>query len=68
MLARELHKSGFNRFKIKIIYVRLKYNIWAADLTEIRLLSSFNQNVKYLLCVIDVFNNAWFKPLKNKKS
>ena len=47
----------------KIVYVRLKYNIWTADLTEMRLLSSFNQNVNYLLCVIDIFNKyAWFKP------
>ena len=31
-------------------------------------LSSKNQNVKYLLCVIDVFAKyAWVKPLKDKK-
>ena len=32
------------------------------------MLSSKNRNVKYLLCVIDVFTKyAWFKPLKDKK-
>ena len=32
-------------------------------------LSSKNKNVKYLLCVIDVFTKyAWVKPLKYKKS
>ena len=30
--------------------------------------SSKNKNVKYLLCVIDVFTKyAWVKPLKDKK-
>ena len=31
-------------------------------------LSSKSKNVKYLLCVIDVFTKyAWVKPLKDKK-
>ena len=31
-------------------------------------LSSKNKNVKYLLCVIDIFTKfAWVKPLKDKK-
>ena len=31
-------------------------------------LSSNNKNVKYLLCVVDVFTKyAWAKPLKDKK-
>ena len=31
-------------------------------------MSSANKNVKYLLCVIDVFTKyAWVKPLKDKK-
>ena len=31
-------------------------------------MSSTNKNVKYLLCVIDVFTKyAWVKPLKDKK-
>ena len=42
--------------------------IWAAELSEMRSLSSKNKNVKYLLCVIDVFTKyAWLKPLKDKK-
>ena len=40
-----------------------------ADLAEMGLLSSKNQGVKYLLCVIDAFTKyAWFKPLKDKKN
>ena len=38
------------------------------DLVEMKLLSSKNKNVKYLLCVIDFFTKyAWIKPLKDKK-
>ena len=45
-----------------------KDNIWAADLAEMESLSSTNKNVKYLLCVIDVFTkDAWVKSLKDKK-
>ena len=39
-----------------------------ADLAEVESLSSKNKNVKYLLCIIDVFTRyAWVKPLKDKK-
>ena len=48
--------------------LRFKGNIWAADLAEMRPLSSENKNVKYLSCVINVFTKyAWAKPLKIKK-
>ena len=39
------------KFKRKNVYWR--YNIWAADLTEMESLSSFNRGVTYLSCVID---------------
>ena len=44
---------------------RFKGNISTADLPEMELLSSKNQKIKYLLCVIDVFiKYALVKPLK----
>ena len=47
--------------------MRFKDNIWATDLTEMGSLSSKNKNVKYFLCIIDVFTNyAWVKPLNDK--
>ena len=50
------------------MYVRLKYNLWAAVLVEIRSLSSKNGNIKHLLFVVDVFTKyAWVKPMKDKK-
>ena len=66
-LAEELHKPVIKKFKRRKVYARFKDNIWAADLAEMESLSSKNKNVKYLLCVIDVFTKyAWVKLLKNK--
>ena len=50
----ELRKSVMKKFKRKKVNVRFKDNIWAADLAEMESLSSKNESVKYLLCVIDV--------------
>ena len=48
--------------------LKIKGNIWAADLVEIQSLSSKNKNVKYLLCAVDVFSKyTWVKPLNDKK-
>ena len=54
-LAEELHKPIIKKTKRRKVYAIFKDNIWAADLTEMGLLSSSNKNVKYLLWVIDVF-------------
>ena len=54
-LTEELHKPVIKKFKRRKVYARFKDNIWAADLAETGSLSSNNENVKYLLCVIDVF-------------
>ena len=69
-LAQELHKLLIKTFRRGRVYARFKYyNIWAADLTEMRLLSSKNQGVKHLLCEIDFFTKYhWVKPLKDKRS
>ena len=67
-IAEELHKPVIKRFERRKVYARFKDNIWAADLAEMGSLSSKNKNVKYLLCVIDVFTKcAWVKPLKDNK-
>ena len=51
------------------VYSRFKDNICVPYLTGTRSLSSFDRNLKYLLCVIDVFTKySWVKPLKDKKA
>ena len=58
----------FEKVKRRKVYARFKENIWVADLAEMGLLSSKNQDVKYLFCVIDALTKyAWFKALKDKK-
>ena len=43
--------------------------MWAADLVEMGKFSKWNNGVRYLLMVIDVFSNfGWIEPLKNKKA
>ena len=54
-LLKELHKPVIKKFNRKKVYVRFTDNIWAADIAEIESLSSKNKNVKFLLCIIDVF-------------
>ena len=67
-LTEELHKPVIKKFKRRKVYARFKDNIWAVDLAEMGSLFSKNINVKYLLCVIDIFTKyAWIKPLKDKK-
>ena len=49
------------------MYAKFKDNIWAADLAEMRSLSSKNWGVKCLLCMIDVFMKyASVKPCEDK--
>ena len=66
--AEELHKPAIKKMKRRQFDARFKDKIWASDLAEMVSLSSKNENVKYLLYVIDVFTKyAWVKPLKHKK-
>ena len=66
--AEELHKPVIKKVERRKVYARFKNNIQEADLAEMESLSSKNKNVKYLLCVIDIFTEyAWVKSLKDKK-
>ena len=66
-LAEELHKPAVKHFvKRKVVVNRLD-QIWAADLVDMQSFAKENDNVKFLLCVIDIFSkNGWIIPLKNK--
>ena len=66
-LGDKLHKPVIKKFKRRKFYATLKENIWAVDFAKMESLSSKNENVKYSLCVIDVFTKyAWIKLLKDK--
>ena len=43
-------------------------NNWGVDLADMQLISKFNQEICFLLCVIDIFSKyAWAILLKEKK-
>ena len=56
VLAEELHKSIIGKFKKVTVHSPFINNIWGADLTDLQLISKFNQGIRYLLCVIDIFS------------
>ena len=65
-LAEEIHKPVIKNSRR--VYAGFKDKIWAADWAEMESLSSKNRNVKYLLCMIDVFTKyASVKPLVDRK-
>ena len=50
------------------MYSSFKDNVWGADLADMSLISKFNKEIKYLLCVIDLFSrHAWVIGIKDKK-
>ena len=68
-LADELHKPIIRKLKKRKIYSAFKDNIWAADLADMQLLSTYNKEITFLLCVIDIFSKyTWVVPLKDKKA
>ena len=60
-MAEEFHKPIIKKLKKRIVYSSFKDNIWGADLADMQLISKFNKETRFLLCVIDIV------PLKDKK-
>ena len=52
-LANELHKPIIKKFKERKVYSSYLDNIWGADLADMQLISKFNKEFRFLLCVID---------------
>ena len=54
-LAEELHKPIIRKFKRRELYSVFKDNMWAADLTDMQLISKFNKGFRFL-CAIDIYS------------
>ena len=55
------------KFRKSRVYVKGIDQIFAADLVDMQPFSRYNNGVKYLLTVIDIFSKyGWILPLKNK--
>ena len=67
-LANELHQPIDRKFEKRRVYSTFKDNIWSVDLADMQLLSKYNEGIRFLLCVIDIFSKyAWVVPSKDKK-
>ena len=67
-LAEELHKPVRRKFPKRKVFVKGIDDTWAADLVEMGSFEEWNEGVRYLLMVIDVFSKyGWIRTLKNKR-
>ena len=56
------------QFKKRTAYSTFKDDIWGAGAAYMQLISRFNEWIRFLLCVIDIYiKYAWVIPLKDKK-
>ncbi|XP_065640418.1 uncharacterized protein LOC136073016 [Hydra vulgaris] len=63
----ELHKPVVKHFRKRKVIANGINEIWAVDLVDMQSFSKFNDSIKYLLMVIDVFSNyGRIVPLKSK--
>ena len=66
-LADELHKPIVRKFEKRRVIVSDLDDTWTADLVDMQSFSKYNDGVKYLLMVLDVFSKyGWIVPLKSK--
>ena len=67
--AKEIHKTAQKNFKRRSVYAYYINDLWSADLVDVSNISEDNDNVKFLLNIIDVYSRySWSIPLKNKSS
>ena len=68
-LAEELHKPIITKFNKRKVHSPFIDNVWGVDLADMQLVSKFNKEFRFLLCVIDICSKyAWIVPLKDKKA
>ena len=56
ILAEELHQIIIRKFEKRKVYLSFIDNIWGADLADMQLMSKFNNVIRFLSCVIDIFS------------
>ena len=66
-LAEELQKPIIRKFKKRKVQSSFIENIRGADLADMRLISKFNEDFRFSLCVTDIYKKyASVIPLKKK--
>ena len=67
-LAEELQKPIVGNFNKRKVHPPVRDNILSTDLADIPLISKFNEGIRLLLHIIDIFSNCtWVISLKVKK-
>ena len=55
-LAKELQKPIIRKFEKRKVHASFIFNIWGADLADMKLLSKFINRIYFLLWVIDIYS------------
>ena len=67
-LAEELQNQLLENFKKRKVHSSFIDNILCVDLAGMQLISKIDKEIRFLLCVIDIFGKyTWVIPLKDKK-
>ena len=65
--SKEIHHRAVKKFTRRKVIVTGIDNVWAMDLADMKAYVKYNDQYRYILCVIDVFSKfAWCIPLKTK--
>ena len=67
-LTEELHKQIIRLLKKRKVHSSIIDSIWGADLAEMQLINKVNKEIRFLLCVYDIFSKyTWVISSKEKK-
>ena len=55
-IAEELHKPIVKKIEKRKVHSSLIGDIWGANLADTQLISKFNKEFRFLLCVIDIYS------------
>ena len=67
-LTEELHKQIIRLLKKRKVHSSIIDSIWGADLAEMQLINKVNKEIRFLLCVYDIFSKyTWVISWKEKK-
>ena len=64
-----VHKQSTSKFKREKVIVSCRDEQWSADLIDMSNIKAQNDNITFILVIVDVFSKfAWLQPLLNKKA
>ena len=67
-LAKQLQKTIIRKSEKRKVHSSFIDNILGSHLADMQLINKFDNQIRFLLCVIDTFNKySWVVPLKYKK-